>query len=134
MIHHSNENSIMDDANSPDLDKKLIGKVTEDFIKVSENLKEASYQIRKREFSAFPVFVLTENTIELGNTLFQKADFSTIYEYKASFLEEFVDRELIGIESKELFKENYKDPEEFCCLFVIDGNFAGFIYIPYPID
>jgi hypothetical protein len=124
----------MDDANSPDLDKKLIGKVTSDFIKVSENLKEASYQIKKRGFSEFPVFVLTENVIELGNTLFTKSDFETVYEYKASFLEEFVERELIGIESKELFKENYKDPEEFCCLFVIDNNFAGFIYIPYPVD
>jgi Mg/Co/Ni transporter MgtE len=32
------------------------------------------------------------------------------------------------------FKKNYKDPEEFCCLFVVDGDFASFVYIPYPED
>jgi len=31
-------------------------------------------------------------------------------------------------------KENYKDADEYCCLFVIDEGFAGFIYLPYPND
>ena len=48
MINHSNENTIMDDANSPEIDKALMGKVSSDFVKVSDHLKEASYQIRKR--------------------------------------------------------------------------------------
>ena len=34
----------------------------------------------------------------------------------------------------DLFKENYKDPDEFCCLFVIDEDFHRFVYIPYPND
>ena len=32
------------------------------------------------------------------------------------------------------FKEIYKDPDEFCCLFVIDKDFTNFIFIPYPED
>lgn len=124
----------MDDANSPDLDKKLLGKVSSDFIKVCEHLKEASYQIRKRKFSEFPIFVLAVQEVEVGNILFNKSDFETSYDYKASFIEEFLERDIVGKESDELFKENYKDPEEYCCLFVIDQNFAGFIYVPYPED
>jgi len=134
MINHSNENMIMDDANSPDLDKKLLGKVSSDFIKVCEHLKEASYQIRKRKFSEFPIFVLALESVDVGNTLFNKSDFSTLYDYKASFIEEFLALEIVGKESEGLFKENYKDPEEYCCLFVIDQNFAGFIYVPFPED
>lgn len=124
----------MDDANSPDLDKKLLGKVSSDFIKVCEHLKEASYQIRKRKFSTFPVFVLATEDVEVGNMLFKKSDFNTLYDYKASFLEEFLERDIVGKESEDLFKENYKDPEEYCCLFVIDQNFAGFVYVPFPED
>jgi Mg/Co/Ni transporter MgtE len=134
MINHSNENVLMDDANSPEINQKLMGKVSSDFIKVSEHLKEASYQIIKRKFSENPIFILTENPIEIGATLFQQIDFKTTYEYRASFLEEFISRNMIGEESVEFFKENYKDPEEYCCLFVIDQAFAGFIYLPFPND
>jgi len=134
MINHSNENVLMDDANSPEINQKLMGKVSSDFIKVSEHLKEASYQIIKRKFSENPIFILTENPVEIGATLFQKNDFMTSYEYRASFLEEFISRNMIGEESVEFFKENYKDPEEYCCLFVIDQAFAGFIYLPFPND
>lgn len=134
MINHSNENMLMDDANSPEINNKLMGKISSDFLKVSDHLKESSYQIRKREFSKFPVFVVSENTVEVGVTLFEKKDFSTVYDYKASFLEEFLNRGMIGEESRELFIENYKDADEYCCLFVIDTGFAGFVYLPFPND
>jgi hypothetical protein len=49
-------------------------------------------------------------------------------------IEEFLQRELVGAESEELFKENYKDPEEYCCLFVMDGKFVSFVFVPYPED
>ncbi|MFT5886305.1 MAG: hypothetical protein ACI9IP_002769 [Arcticibacterium sp.] len=134
MINHSNENTILDDANSPEIDKKQMGVITEDFLKVCDNLKEASYQIVSRKFSKFPVFVATVNEVAMGNTLFFKEDFGTRYEYKASFLEEFLERDIVGKESEDLFKENFKDAEEYCCLFVIDGKFASFVYIPFPVD
>lgn len=132
MINHSNENTLMDDANSPEINRKLMGKVSSDFLKVSDHLKESSYQIRKRDFSKYPVFVLSENEIDLGILLFDKPDFKTVYQYRANFLEDFIQRGMIGEESRDLFIENYRDPEEYCCLFVIDGDFAGFIYLPFP--
>lgn len=134
MINHANENSLMDDANSPELDKKQLGLITEDFLLVCDNLKEAAYQIKSRRFSDYPVFVATINEVPVGSTLYKKEDFKTRYEYKATMLEEFVERELIGEESVELFKENYKNTEEFACLFVMDGKFVSFVYIPYPED
>lgn len=134
MINHSNENTLMDDANSPEINQKLMGKVSSDFVIVSEHLKEASYQIIKRKYSENPIFVLATENVEVGVTLFKKEDFKTTYEYKASYLEEFLSRNLIGEESREFFIENYKDTEEYCCLFVIDDSFAGFIYLPYPND
>ncbi len=134
MINHSNENSIMDDANSPELDKKLLGRVSEDFIKVADHLKEASYQIRSRKFSSFPIFVLATDAVSVGTVLFTNVDFKTLYHFSASFLEEFIERNLIGEESIELYKEHYKNPEEYCCLFVIENDFAGFVYLPYPED
>jgi hypothetical protein len=134
MINHSNENSLMDDANSPELDKKIFGAISEDFVKVADQLKEVSYQIRKRGFSDFPIFVVANSAVEMGSVLFQKGDLENNFEYRASFLQEFVDRKLVGEESVTLFKENYRDADEFACLFSLVSDFAGFVFIPFPED
>ena len=63
-----------------------------------------------------------------------RRDLGLDWNYFASFLDEFVQRELIAKEKEEDFKGNYKDPDEFCCLFVIDKEFTRFVFIPYPED
>ncbi len=134
MINNSNENSLMDDANSPELDKKLFGIISEDFVKVSDHLKETSYQVRKRGFSDFPIFVVAKSELEVGIVLLQAGELENTFDYRVSFLQEFIDRKLIGEESIELFKENYRNPDEFACLFSLISDFAGFVFIPFPED
>ncbi|WP_266364948.1 hypothetical protein [Tellurirhabdus rosea] len=134
MIHHSNENTLLDDANSPDVNRKLMSQVSGDFVKVAEQLREASYQIRKRGFSDHPVFVVARKPVEIGQLLIGQKELTNEWDYKATFIDEFVQRGLVGPESVDLFKENYKNPDEYCCLFVIEGDFAGFVYIPFPED
>ena len=134
MINNSNENAIMDDANSPEVNRRLLGLISQDFVKVADQLKEASYQIRKRGFSEHPIFVAVQTDLELGVLLIGKTELENEWSYRASFLDEFVQRNLIGLESIEMFKENYKQPDEYACLFVIQGDFAGFVFIPYPED
>ena len=43
-------------------------------------------------------------------------------------------KELIAEENMELFVQNFKDIEEFACLFVVDGQFTNFVFIPFPED
>ncbi|WP_353721536.1 hypothetical protein [Dyadobacter sp. 676] len=134
MINNSNENALMDDANSPDLNQKLMGNISQDFVKVADQLKEASYQIRKRGFSDYPIFPVSNSEIELGLLLIDSGELTNRYVYKASYMQEFVDRKLIGQESVLLFTENYKNPDEYCCLFALIGEFSGFVFVPYPED
>jgi hypothetical protein len=134
MINNSNENSLMDDANSPELNRQMMGLVSEDFVKISDQLKEASYQIRKRGFSDYPIFILAYTEVELGALLIGAGELTNRYSYRASYVQEFVDRKLIGEESLEAFIENYKNADEYCCLFTLLGDFSGFIYVPYPED
>jgi hypothetical protein len=134
MINNSNENALMDDANSPELNQKLMGNISQDFVKVSDQLKEASYQIRKRGFSDYPVFAVTNNDVQIGALLIDSQELKNLYSYRASYLQEFVDRKLVGEESVELFTENYKNPDEYCCLFALIGEFSGFVFVPYPED
>ncbi|WP_428659655.1 hypothetical protein [Runella sp.] len=134
MINNSNESMLMDDANSPEVNRRLLGLISQDFVKISDQLKEASYQIRRRGFSENPIFVAVQNDIDLGILLVTKNELENEWAYRASFLDEFVQRGLIGAESIEMFRENYKNPDEYCCLFVVQGDFAGFVFIPFPED
>ncbi|HCW06607.1 MAG TPA: hypothetical protein DGG95_04485 [Cytophagales bacterium] len=119
--------------NDPELSGKYLGTISQDFVKVADTLKEASYQIRKNGFD-FPVFPISKEEIPIGQLLIGKFELNLDWNYYASFMDEFVQRELIAKDKQDDFKNAYKDPDEFCCLFVVDEEFTNFVFIPYPED
>ncbi len=119
--------------NDPELSGKYLGTISEDFVKVSDTLKEASYRIRTGGFS-FPVFPISKEPIPIGQLLIEHSVGSLTWNYYVSFLDEFVQRGLVDKEKEETFRQTYKDPDEFCCLFVVDKEFTNFVFIPYPED
>ena len=118
--------------NDPELNPKYLGHISSDFVKVSENLKEASYMIRKRGFSEYPIFPISKDDIPVGQVLYEAGKLENEWNYYASFLEEFLQRGLV--EDKDAFVEAYKNADEFCCLFVVDKDFTNFLFIPFPED
>ncbi|MEN9728913.1 MAG: hypothetical protein RLZ91_30 [Bacteroidota bacterium] len=125
--------AISNAPNSPDLNGKYLGLISSDFVLVADALKEAAYQIKKRGFSDYPVFVCSQRPIEIGQMLIGVAELNgNKWNYHASMMEEFVQRKLIAEENVELFVQNFKDVEEYACLFVVDGQFTNFVFIPYP--
>jgi len=121
--------------NDPELDGKYLGTISKDFVVVADTLKEASYQIRKHGFSDYPIFPIgKEKGLPIGKLLVDKFEVAIDWFVNASYLDEFVQRELIEESKVGQFKQSYMDPDEFCCLFVVDGSFMNFVYIPYPVD
>ena len=120
--------------NDPELNGKYLGQITQDFVRVADTLKEAAYQIRKRGFSEYPIFPASKNDIAIGTLLLGKEEMGINWNYYASYLDEFVQRELIAQDKVDEFKASYKDPDEFCCLFIVDEGFTNFVYIPFPED
>ncbi len=120
-------------TNDPELDGKYLGTITRDFVKVADTLKESSYQIRKAGF-AFPIFAMAKGSLSIGRLLLGKDDLGLEWNYYASFLDEFVQRELVAADKRDMFENTYKPPDEYCCLFVVDGSFTRFLFIPFPED
>ena len=120
-------------TNDPELNGKYLGTISNDFVKVADTLKEASYQIRKAGFT-YPIFPICQEEQPIGQVLIRAADLGLQWNYYASFLDEFTQRDLVGKDREEAFTATYKDPDEFCCLFVIDKEFTRFVFIPYPED
>ena len=120
-------------TNDPELDGKYLGTISKDFVRVADSIKEAAYQIRKAGF-AYPIFPMCPEEQSIGQVLIRATANGPQWNYYATFLDEFVQRELVAKDKEEDFKTNYKDPDEFCCLFVIDKEFTRFVFIPYPED
>lgn len=118
--------------NDPELDGKYLGSISSDFVVVSETLREASYAIRQRGFSDYPIFPIAKFELPIGQLLIGQQDMAVQWNYNASYLDEFVQRDIVAKDAVEDFKQSYKDPDEFCCLFVVDNDFTRFVFIPYP--
>ena len=119
--------------NDPELNGKYLGTISADFVKIADTLKDASYQIRKAGFE-LPIFPISHEPIPIGQILIPKDKMNLQWNYYASFLDEFIQRELVGPERVDDFRATYKDADEFCCLFVVDQAFTNFVFIPYPED
>ena len=118
--------------NDPELNGKYLGTISRDFVKVADTIKEASYQVRMRGFSDFPIFPVCKEEQPIGQLLLEQTQSSTEWNYYITYLDEFIQRGLV--EKADDFKAAYKDPDEFCCLFVVDKEFTNFVFIPYPED
>jgi hypothetical protein len=120
--------------NDPELSGKYLGTITKDFAVVSDTLKEASYHIRNRHISSYPIFIFAKESCPLGMLLIEAQELNLEWHVYASFMDEFVQRGLIGKDKTQEFEVAYKNPDEFCCLFVLDKTFTNFVFIPYPED
>lgn len=118
--------------NDPELNGKYLGSITKDFVLVADSLKEASYQVRKRGFSDYPIFPISQESIPIGQLLIGRTEMKTDWNYHITYVDEFVQRKLI--EDLDAFMEAYKNPDEFCCLFVVDKTFTNFLFVPFPED
>ena len=120
--------------NDPELDGKYLGTISKDFVIVSESINEASYQVRKQGFSDYPIFPISKKDVSIGQLLIAKQDAAIEWNYNITYIDEFVQRNIVAEDKLDDFKKIYKDPDEFCCLFVMDGVFSSFLFIPYPVD
>ena len=118
--------------NDPELNGRYLGTITKDFVLIADTLKEAAYQVKKRGFSEFPIFPIARTEIPIGQLLIRRDELAVGWNYYITYLDEFIQRKLI--EDEAAFKAAYKNPDEFCCLFVVEREFTNFLFVPYPQD
>jgi hypothetical protein len=114
------------------LDGKYLGTLSADFVKVADRLKEASYLIRKQGGCSYPIFLISKVPIAVGALLIEKGEMDNQWCYYAAYLDVLIQCGLVDEGKATAFENTYKDPEEFCCLLVVDTGFTNFVYIPYP--
>ena len=118
----------------PALDGPYLGTLSADFVKVADMLKEASYLIRKQGAYAYPIFAMAPVPLAMGALLIEKNEAGNQWYYYVAYLDALIQCGLIAADKAAAFQDIYKDPDEFCCLLVVDQAFTHFVYMPYPVD
>ncbi|GHE36822.1 hypothetical protein [Sphingobacterium griseoflavum] len=112
-------------ANSPLKSLKL----DLDFYK--ESIQEVSTEMMAEGYTLYPIFIAHQHEVSVGEVLLDRNELNTQWTIQVSSLEEFVDRGLIKEERKDHFVKNYKNANDFMCLFVIVPEGANFVFYPY---
>ena len=94
-------------------------------------LTDASKVIRDKDVSDYPIFVAHQQKVEIGMVIYDKdQNAGSKWTINAATLEEFVSKQIIHPDKIEEFKNNYKDPDEFVCVFALSTLGAQFLFLP----
>ncbi|PHN03088.1 hypothetical protein [Flavilitoribacter nigricans] len=89
----------------------------------------AADTILNQDVSSYPIFIILTESIPLGIAIVEQTEEEPLYIH-ASTLEELATKKVIEMGKVDHFREVYKDPAEFLCLFVVDEQEAKFVFIP----
>lgn len=110
---------------------------SEDFLMLEQELDiyrklmtQAIDVILDKEVSNYPIIIAHQQELELGIPVHDRLkNQPSKWSIHASTLEEFVSKNIIYEDKLEAFTQNYKDPEEHICIFVLSELGANFIYL-----
>lgn len=99
----------------------------------SDSIKEVATEMVAEGYTQYPIFIAHQHEVNIGELLLDKVELNTQWSIHVSSLEEFLDRGLIKEERKNYFTKNFKNTNEYMCLFVIVPEGANFVFYPYKI-
>ena len=116
---------------SPQQKESPLKSLEKDLTFYNESIKEIAGEIMLEGLSEYPIFVAHQHVVALGELILDKDELNTQWSIQASMLEEFVQKGIIHKDKKERFIKQYKDPNQFMCLFVVVPEGANFVFYPY---
>lgn len=102
-----------------------------DLRKYRKMLGDASTAIVEQNVSNYPIFIAHRHIANIGLSLLDKVESKTSWSLNVSTLEEFVTKSIIPYDGMEKFKQIYKNPSIYMCVFVLDPSMNQFVFYPY---
>ena len=87
----------------------------------------------KGDVSRYPIFIALRSLpdIDLGLPIINRDELDLTWSINASHLEDLVNSNIIHQDKLQDFMKNYKDPNEFMCIFIAEEGMMSFIFMPY---
>lgn len=91
---------------------------------------QAADTIINEGVSKYPILVVTQLEVDLGILLVEKTAAELSWMVSASTLEEMVAKKVIQPDRVDNFRQVFREPHDFLCLFVLSDLGAQFVFIP----
>ena len=99
-----------------------------------KSLGEAADIIQTQEVSSYPIFVIHQQTVDIGINIVDKEKTQGNWSVNASTLEEFVTKQILSTEKIDDFKTLYNSHAGELCLFLLSELGANFIFMPQQAE
>ena len=109
----------------------VIDSLEKDLEFYNDSIKEVANDIINEEVSSYPVFIAHEHEVQLGEVILDKDELGCKWTINATVLDELVEKGIVQEDKKEEFKNVYKDPKKYMCIFLISEKGGNFIFMPY---
>jgi hypothetical protein len=106
---------------------KTIEKILKKYL---STLAEAAETIRLQDVSKYPIFVISQNDMQIGIPLLEKERIAEGWIINASTLEEFYSKQIINEDKIHDFKTLYKSKKNNICVFAVLGEGGKFLFLP----
>ncbi len=110
--------------------KMRYAKMEEELNEQRPIMSKAADAILDQDVSSYPIFVIHQYQVDIGLPIIEKKDGGSNWSVNATTLEELATKNIVEMSKVEDFKEVYKDPKMFLCLFVLSELGAQFIFLP----
>ncbi len=114
-----------------DSNEELLLQLQTDLRRYRKMLKDASTAIVEQGVSNYPIFIAHRHIANLGLSLLDKTSSKTTWSLNVSTLEEFVTKKIIAYEGMDKFKQIYKNPSTYMCVFVLEPKMNQFVFYAY---
>ena len=114
-------------------DEEILASIHHDLNVCRNYIRQVSLGMVKGNVSKYPIFVLmrSEADIDLGLPIINRDELDLTWSVNASHLEDFVNSHIVKQDKVADFVRNYKNPQEFMCVFVAEEGMMSFIFMPY---
>lgn len=95
-----------------------------------EALGKAADTVLDEGVSKYPIFVAHQIGADIGIPIIDRAKVNGNWNIHLSSLEEFVTKQIVEMEKVDEFRDVYKNPRKYICLFVLSELGATFNFLP----
>jgi len=117
-----------------EVEDPILESLQNDIQEIGPQMKEIAEKVLEEGISEYPVFVASQQLVDIGRPIFDRDSVQLNWFYYASLLEEFVKKDIVLAENLVQFKRIFNNPQEIACIFVItQKENARFVFVPYEL-
>ena len=114
-------------------DEEILASLQQDLSVCKNYIRQVSQGMIKGKVSKYPIFIAVRalEDIDLGLPIINRDELDLTWSINASHLEDFVNSDIINKDKVDGFIKNYKDPQDFMCIFVAEEGMMSFVFLPF---